>query len=316
MTESTGRSPGSKTNVTPDAPAEPAPPETTLPEAGTEPTTVVPTTGTLAVLSEPVVPNTDPLPALAPDQQPETAGEGRALLALTPNAPLSRQFETFPAIIEGALSAVLDGTIPSDEFFDAIALQTPDGIVVSPYLVCPIGLGESCRADPTDYVAYLSECVWPGIEVFTAWVESEGAWAAAAVCVWVPTADEIAAASERLAAMISPKVEAHGGPTVRDTGFDPFASELATAWAGDIKLGEDTSQPQLDAARDRLAAQGLVTWYHFWVISPLTPDSPRASTRIDEAWYGWDLSDWGVLHLGVGATVRHGQFVAFAVLAI
>ena len=281
----------------------------TTPTPTAVPATTLPST-TVAATTTVVVPS-----SLGPNQQTETVEEGRQLIATTATTALSPPFQSYPAMIDSALYAVLDGTIPSAEFFDAIGLQIPDGVVVAPYLVCLIALGEKCRADPTDYGRFMTECAGPTTEVFTNLVELDGRWAAAGTCVEAPDRAQVEAAEEDALSFVSEALGQYASPVVRAPTMDPLADAMSQAWASGLAVGEE-DRAQLDARAEGVRRFGLQNGYVITIRSfnrPASDDEFLAGFRDGLAGDSWLVG--ARIVVGVGSAVHHGGLYVTVVYA-
>ncbi len=139
---------------------------------------------------------TTTLVALAPDQQPETVDEIRALLASAPSSNGDDADSMATAVsVEGALGRLTDGSLSNDDYFLGAGDYLPSGLVIASYLVCPMSLGEHCRASVQDYQRFVTDDC-PGVPVIVSVVVGPNGPAGAGTCVWRPTTDQIAAARD------------------------------------------------------------------------------------------------------------------------
>jgi len=279
---------------------------TTLAPTTVEPTTAPPTTA---------APTTIPLPTLGPDQQPATADEGRALLAIAPTTELPPDLDGLRSAMDEALHRVIDGGRPDEAFFDDVRSFAPERAVVSPYLICPMTGNRKCAASPVDFTRFVTKCGGERTYLFASMVERADGWAAAGTCVWVPTADEVAFVAQAAANLLLDELDRRRQPFVRDPVLDGDAAAMAESAATHPQLGAAEDLDEFFAARDAIddyARSGHhgYGYFHIAAVSPAALAAGGASQGdtaavIDN--YQFD----GIAHVGIGNFLARGELLTY-----
>jgi len=287
-------------------------PPTTMPPITVAFTTTVPPT-TVPPATAPAT--TIPVPTLAPDQQPVTADEGRALLATVPVAELPPELAGLPAAMDEALQRVIDGGRPDEAFFDDVGSFAPAGVAVSPYLICPLTGNRKCAASPADFTRFVAKCGGERTYLFTSIVERADGWAAAGTCVWVPTADEVAFVSQAAAKLLLDELDRRGQPFVRDPALDGYAAAMAESAATHPQLGAAEDLDEFFAGRDAINdyAWNNHHGYGYFSISAVSPaaiadggaSQADASEAVDHSHFD------GTAYVGIGTYFARGELVTY-----
>ena len=314
------------TTTSPPATAQPATtttaPATTAPATTIPPTTILPTTVAATTTAPPVTSTaaTDPattvaLPTLAPDQQPATADEGRALLAMVPPVDLPLDLAGLRGAMDEALQRVIDGGRPDEAFFDDVGSLAPAGVAVNSYLICPLAGNEKCAASTTDFARFVAKCGGARTYLFTSLVERDDGWAAAGTCVWVPTADEVAFATQAAANLVLDELTRLGQPFVRDPVLDGYAAAMAESAATHPQLGSAHDLDEFFAGRDAITAYAWNNHhgYGYFSVNAVSPAaiSDGGASKI----YARDAVDDyhfdGTAYVGIGTFFARGQLLTY-----
>ena len=312
--------------TTPPTAAAPRATTTTAPATSVPPTSIPPTTIPNAVAATTTAPPassapaTDPpttvaLPTLAPDQQPATADEGRALLAVVPPVDLPPDLAGLRGAMDEALQSVIDGGRPDEAFFDDVGSLAPAGVAVNSYLVCPLAGNAKCAASTTDFARFVAKCGGARTYLFTSLIERDDGWAAAGTCVWVPTADEVAFATQAAANLVLDELTRLGQPFVRDPVLDGYAAAMAESAATHPQLGSAHDLDQFFAGRDAITAYAWNNHhgYGYFSVNAVSPAaiSDGGASKI----YARDAVDDyhfdGTAYVGIGAFFARGQLLTY-----
>ena len=292
-------------------------PPSTVAAATTAPRTTAPPTTAPPVTSTPA---TDPattvaLPTLAPDQQPATADEGRALLAMVPPVDLPQDLASLRGAMGEALQRVIAGGRPDEAFFDDVGSLAPTGVAVNSYLICPLAGNEKCAASTTDFARFVAKCGGARTYLFTSLVERDDGWAAAGTCVWVPTADEVAFATQAAANLVLDELTRLGQPFVRDPVLDGCAAAMAESAATHPQLGSAHDLDEFFAGRDAITAYAWNNHhgYGYFSVNAVSPAaiSDGGASKI----YARDAVDDyhfdGTAYVGIGTFFARGQLLTY-----
>jgi len=286
---------------------------TTEPQATELPTTAAPPPTTAPPTT--AAPTTLPLPPLAPDQQPATADEGRALIATVASVDLPADLAGIPPALEQALERVIDGGRPDEAFFDDVGSLAPNGVAVSSYLVCPLAGNQKCAASPADFAVFAAKCGGERAYFFTSMVERADGWAAAGTCVWVPTADEVAFVTQAAANLLLDDLHRRGQTFVHDPLLDGYAAAMAESASTHPQLGSAHDLDQFFAGRDAINAYAWndhhgYGYFHIIAVSPAAiadggPAQRYARETVDR--YQFD----GTAYVGIGSFFARGELVTY-----
>jgi hypothetical protein len=287
------------------------PPDNTQPTATTDSTNSSTTSTTSSTGG--------PTPTLGPDEQPETAEQARALLALGTTSPLPPEFAHYPDFFAISLRQVANGTLVPDDFFDSIAVQITAGVIANPYLVCPIGLGEACTASRNDIGPYLDDCdATQGMLLSTQVVETATSWAGVAVCVFVPLPATISTAEQSILAATTGELSSRSASTVVDDAVERVADAMAqsVATVPDLTAGQP-EYADFSANVDQLSAlspSGRIGYVGIEFVTPsLVAGVGSIADQVREQIGGFDMSFVGTptVHVGVGSFVARGRLTVY-----
>ncbi len=295
------------TDSTDSTPTSDTPPDTTDPTATTDDTVSTTTAST----GEP--------PTLGPDDQPETAEQARALLALGTTSALPADFAHYPDFFAISLRQVANGTLVPDDFFDSIAVQITAGVIANPYLVCPIGLGEACAASRNDIGPYLDDCdATQGMLLSTQVVETASSWAGVAVCIFVPLPATIAAAKQSILAATTDELSSRSASTIADDAVVRVADAMAqsVATVPDLTAGQP-EYADFYANVDQLTAlspSGRIGYVGVEFVTPsLVAGVGSIADQVREQIGDFDMNFVGTptVHVGVGSFVARGRLTVY-----
>ena len=286
------------------------------------PTTEPPTTEPPTTEAPPTEPTTTLVP-LAADQQPETVDEIRALLTAVPvTGEPDPEASSIDASVAGALARVADGTLSAADYFLAAGDFLPDGVVINSYLMCPMSIGENCRASRGDYQRYIDERC-RGRPVIVSTVEGVLGPVGAGTCVWRPTPDELEAAGEVVDVALANVVPAHTGGHLDVSDAATVAADAYAQFSARHPF-EDPLRSNVDGAGDVRAA--LAPFYGLgylcsrtWFADPIVDRNAALTDVSDRVRQGIDgpVGATADSQAGRGVAVGSGRvYVAWCVAGV
>ncbi len=322
----------------PRAPSATSPPVASVPAAtvteppatatvAAAPTVVVPTTPAPPSTDAPSTeqPSTEPsaqpsttLVALAPDQQVETMDEIRSLLTSAPGgATPDPDAPSIDASIATALSHLTDGSLSIDDFFWAAGDFVPDGVVIDPYLACPLSIGDVCRATAAGYLAYATETC-AGLPMVVSLAQGPLGPAGAGTCVWRPTeadlADVEALVGEALANVVPAQTAGEISPSIETRR----AAQASAEFTAEHPF-ENPTTANIDGAEAVRAALAPLYDHGFecartWYVDPIDDDE-RAQAVDDIAAgvrsrIGGPVGRTADSRIGIGTAIGSGRLFA------
>ena len=323
----TTSAPGTGGAGTTTSSTDPSATDPTTESTGSTPPPTDDTTGTdstppdaTTTTDAPVTTGPDGLPILAPDQQPATADEARALLGVAPTAALPPDFAHYPDFFDITLRQVANGTVHPDDFFNEIAVQITAGVIANPYLVCPIELGDACTASPNDIQPYFDDCrLADGRALATTVVESGPRWAGAAVCIWIPTPDALEEAENLVLGATILDLADRNASVVYDATVEEIAGAMALAVATvpDLTAGEPEYE-EFYARLDQLTAlspSGKAAYTNIEFVTPTIvaglDDVPTQVKDQIDAFTDVSFEGGVQLPIGVGSYVARGRLTVY-----